>query len=267
MAEINEYLLENLKEEGERLGIPPNKSRALIREYLQSKIIFYLYKESAAKKLSFIGGTSLRLLRDLDRFSEDLDFDNLGLNFSIIKGLFLKTKNGLKKEGFEINYKMKKTDNSGIGELKFKNLLFQLKISSHKEENLAIRINYTTPKIKPERENLILNRFGIVQSVVTNTAEFLLSQKIRAILTRKDFQPRDFYDVVWFLSHRIKPDKKLFPEMGVKNERELFLKLAEIYSEGIKPQIKNFKRRLSPFLINEKNVYYLDIFGDLIKQL
>ena len=28
----------------------------------------------------FVGGTSLRLLRNLNRFSEDLDFDNWGLS-------------------------------------------------------------------------------------------------------------------------------------------------------------------------------------------
>lgn len=262
----NEFLLETLKEEGRRLGIPPNKDRALIREYLQTKIIYYLYEQGIAKKLSFVGGTSLRILRDLDRFSEDLDFDNFGLTFSQIKNLFLKIKNKLEQEGFEIDYKMKKTNNSGIGEMKFSNLLFELKISSHKKENLAIKINYITSKYKPNTEISILNRFGLVQSVVTNTRESLLSQKIRAILTRKDSQPRDFYDVVWFLSHRIKPDKRFFREMKVKNEKELFLKLEKIYLAKVSPNIKYFKKRLAPFLINEKNVYYLDIFKKLIRR-
>jgi len=263
---LNEFFLETLKEEGERLGIPSNKKRVLIREYLQAKIIYYLYQEKTGKFLSFIGGTSLRLLRDLDRFSEDLDFDNLGLNFSQIKELFLKIKSKLRKEGFEIDYKMKKADGSGIGEFKFKNLLSQLKISSDPRENLIIKINYTTPKIKPEREVFVLTRFGLVQTVITNTLEFLLSQKIRAILTRKEFLPRDFYDLTWFFSHRIKPNKKLFPELGAKDEKELFLKLEKIYFKKIKPNIKNFKKRLAPFLIDEKKVYYLDLFGNLIKK-
>jgi predicted nucleotidyltransferase component of viral defense system len=85
---VNEFLLETLKEEGKRLKIPENKPQALIREYLQTKIIYYLYQQKESKKLSFIGGTSLRLFRDLDRFSEDLDFDNLGLKFQTIKKLF-----------------------------------------------------------------------------------------------------------------------------------------------------------------------------------
>ncbi len=262
---VNKFLLETLREEGKRLKIPFHKNRALIREYLQSKIIYYLYGMSEARKLSFIGGTSLRLLRDLDRFSEDLDFDNLGLSFSQIKDLFLKVKNVLEKEGFEIVYKIKKTNNSGIGDMKFKNLLFNLGISRHREENLVIKINYTTPKIKPEIEVVILNRFGLVQAVVSNTLEFLLSQKMRAVLSRKDPQPRDFYDVVWFLSHKVQPSAKLFSEMRVKNKEELFLKLNHIYQKKVFPNINQFKKRLAPFLIDEKKVSYLDIFGDLVK--
>ena len=263
---VNEFLLETLREEGKRLKIPPHKDRALIREYLQTKIIYYLYGFSLAEKLSFIGGTSLRILRDLDRFSEDLDFDNLGLNFRQIKPLFLKIKNALEKEGFEMNYEMKKTNDSGIGELKFEELLFKLGISSHSEEKLSIRLNYTTPKTKPKNEILVLNRFGMVQNVLTNTAEFLLSQKIRAILIRKDPQPRDFYDLVWFLSQRIKPDQGLFSEIKVKNEKEICQKLEKIYFEKIKPKIKIFKKRLAPFLIDERKVYYLDVFPEILKK-
>lgn len=263
---VNKFLLDSLREESKRLKIPEKKPRALIREYLQTKIIYYLYQEKLSNYLSFIGGTSLRLLRDLDRFSEDLDFDNLGLDYALIKNLFFKVKKNLEKEGFVIEYKMKKTNESGIGELKFKNLLFQLGVSSHKEENLIIKINYTTPKIKPETETVILNRFGIIQMVVTNTLSFLFSQKIRAMLKRKDFQPRDLYDIVWFLSHRIKPSPILFPELKVKNEKELFLKLKNFYFKKVKPNLKNFKNKLAPFLINETKINYLDIFPHLIKK-
>ena len=260
----SKYLLDSLKEEGKRLNIPENKPRALIREYLQTKIIYYLYQEKSSKLLSFIGGTSLRLLRDLDRFSEDLDFDNLGLKFSEVENLFLRVKSKLEKEGFEIEYKMKRTDDSGIGKMKFKNLLFQLGISPHKGENLAIKIDYTSPKIKPETEIVILGRFGMVQSVITNTLEFLFSQKIKAALKRKDFQPRDLYDVVWFLSRKVKPSPLLFSELKVKNEKELFKKLGRFYQKKVKPNLKNLKRRLAPFLIDEKKIYYLDIFEKMI---
>jgi len=261
---VTNYLWENIKEEGKRLGIPPNKNRALIREYLQSKIIFYLYQKKGAQNLSFIGGTSLRILRGLDRFSEDLDFDNFGLKFKQIKDVFEEVKNNLEKEGLFLEYDMKKTNNSGIGEFKFPNFLYQLGISPDKKEKLNLRINYTTPKIKPATEVLILSRFGLVQAVVTNRQEFLFSQKIRAILTRKDLQPRDFYDVVWFFSRNIEIDFNLLFQLGIKDKKELLEKLSNIYRKKIKPNLKNFKARLKPFLINEENIFYLDVFEKMI---
>jgi len=261
---LNKYFWEIIKEEGKRLGIPANKNRALMREYLQSKIIFYLYQKKGAQNLSFIGGTSLRILRGLDRFSEDLDFDNLGLKFRQIKNIFKEVKNNLEKEGLFSEYNMKRTDNSGIGEFKFPQLLYQLGISSDKKEKLNVKINYTTPKNRPSTEVLALSRFGLVQTVVTNTKEFLFSQKIRAILTRKDLQPRDFYDVVWFFSRNIEIDFTLFSQLKIKNKKELLEKLKNIYRKKVKPNLKNFKARLKPFLINEENVYYLDVFEKVI---
>lgn len=261
---VNKYLWETIKEEGKRLGIPANKNRALIREYLQSKIISYLYQKKGAQNLSFIGGTSLRILRGLDRFSEDLDFDNLGLKFRQVKDIFREVKNSLEKEGLSIEYDIKKTNNSGIGELKFPQLLYQLGISSNKKEKLNVKINYNTPKSKPLTEVLVLSRFGLVQTVITNTKEFLFAQKIRAILTRKDLQPRDFYDVVWFLSRNIQLDFSLLSELGIRDKKQLLEKLRNIYKKSVEPNLNSFKSRLKPFLINEKNIYYLDVFEKVI---
>ena len=263
---INKFLWQTILEEGKRLGIPKTKKRALIREYLQSKILFSLYSQSNSKELSFIGGTSLRILRDLNRFSEDLDFDNLGLAFGEIEKLFKNIFLEFKKEKLKLDFNLKKTNNSGSGDFRFKDLLFELGITTDKKEKLKIKINYTIPKIKPETEVSILRRFGFLQPVITNKEDYILSQKIRAALTRKDPQPRDFYDIVWFLSHRIKPNPKLFPEMEVKTEKELFLKLKGIYEKNIEPELENFKKRLKPFLIDETNIYYLDIFKKTIEE-
>lgn len=172
---LNEFFFKTIEEEGARLSIPAGKKRALIREYLQTRIIAALYKQKNSAKLSFIGGTSLRLLRGLDRFSEDLDFDNLGLSFSQIKSLFRGIVSQLRREGLEVFYDMKKTDGSGIGDIKFEKLLFLLKISAHQDEKLSIKINYTTPLRKPQTELVPLTRFGFVQNVLTNAPETLLS--------------------------------------------------------------------------------------------
>ncbi len=248
------------------MGIPENKERALIREYLQSEIIAYLYEQKKAENLSFIGDTSLRILRGLDRFSEDLDFDNLGLSFDEIKTLFISVLRKIKKQGWSIEFELKKTNNSGIGSFKFLKILFALGIAKDKNEKLNIKINYTTPKRKPKTQVIILKRFGFLQPVVTNTEEYLLYEKISAAFGRKDIQIRDFYDIAWFLAHNIKIDEALFfDDMKIKTKKEILDKLKHCFLSRIKPNIKEYERKLLPFLINPENIKYVRRFPEILE--
>jgi len=47
----------------------------MLKEHILLMILDYLSNTAYARKMSFIGGTSIRLIRGIDRFSEDLDFD------------------------------------------------------------------------------------------------------------------------------------------------------------------------------------------------
>lgn len=47
----------------------------LLKEYLQLVILDYLSTTPYIRNMVFIGGTNLRLVKGIDRFSEDLDFD------------------------------------------------------------------------------------------------------------------------------------------------------------------------------------------------
>jgi len=54
--------------------------RNLLREYLQYKILEIIYDSKYGNRLAFMGGTAIHIVHFNARFSEDLDFDNLGLN-------------------------------------------------------------------------------------------------------------------------------------------------------------------------------------------
>ena len=51
----------------------PNFNKQMLKEYLQLMILEHLSHTDYASKVAFIGGTNLRLIRHIDRFSEDLD--------------------------------------------------------------------------------------------------------------------------------------------------------------------------------------------------
>src|SRR3989338_3639058 len=83
--------------------------RNILREYVQYKILGILFALPVASKLSFLGGTALRMIYENTRFSEDLDFDNFGLTQEEFFEIAQAMKVGMEREGFgvEINTSMK----------------------------------------------------------------------------------------------------------------------------------------------------------------
>ena len=55
----------------------PGLALNLLREYLQSLVLRSLHESEAFRALAFVGGTALRFLHGLPRFSQDLDFSLL----------------------------------------------------------------------------------------------------------------------------------------------------------------------------------------------
>ena len=55
-----------------------NAYRAMLKEYLQSKVLEFIYRGPFKESLVFTGETKLRLLNKFRIFSEDLDFDLSG---------------------------------------------------------------------------------------------------------------------------------------------------------------------------------------------
>ena len=51
----------------------------ILKEYVELLALEWIARSPYAAKLVFIGGTNLRLIQGIDRFSEDLDFDCKGL--------------------------------------------------------------------------------------------------------------------------------------------------------------------------------------------
>ena len=260
---ISKFLWEDIIKEAERWGIPPAKKRAILRQYLQVKLLTALYRLPSCQNLSFIGGTSLRLLRGLDRFSEDLDFDNFGLDWNQIKNLFKKAAGYFEKENSNFEFDFKKTKNGGRGKGRFEGLFFQLGITNDHREKLMIRLDFTNQK-RIETEVLLLAGFGMSERVVTNTLPVLLSQKTKALLSRKQTRGRDFYDIYWLLSKKIKPDLEVLDTFNIRSEKEFFLKLKEVYRKEEK-NISFYKKQIRPFLLHEENERYLDFLKDIIE--
>lgn len=243
-------------------GVPANKERGIIREFLQSKFIFHLYALKNSAQLSFIGGTSLRLLRNLNRFSEDLDFDNLGLPDAKVEELISGVANSFRKENIDVELIIKEKDRYQF-ELRYPNLLLDLKISTDPREKLMIKVDYANLWKKQKKEVLLFNRYGFIGNVITNPLNQLLVQKIAAYVGRKQTQARDMHDIVWLYSQGASFDLKFAKD----NSCDDLISKAIRKFETERSNLNNLKIKLRPFLFNEQEINKLDLLDKILMQI
>ena len=112
-------------------------------------ILDYLSSTSYIREMAFIGRTSLRLLKGIDRFSEGLDFDCKDLS----KDEFIEMTNGviqfLERSGLCVETRDKESPKLTVfrRNIHFPELLFGLGLSGHKEERFLIKIESQDQKI------------------------------------------------------------------------------------------------------------------------
>ena len=243
-------------------GLPEEKKRGIIREYLQSMFLAKLYHQSVARKLIFIGGTSLRMLRNLNRFSEDLDFDNLGLSEKQIVKLIETSVAAIRLENIKLEFKSNLKPGKTYFELRFPDLLYDLKITTNPREKLMIKVDYSRFWRGQQPEPVLLNRYGFLESVPTLPINQIIVQKLTAYVQRKQSQPRDIYDVVWLFSQGARIDKRFL----AKNKLTNLVNKAQVKwrQEGVSRTMIN---KISPFLFDAGEARKLQLFGEVIKKL
>jgi len=253
---------DQIMEFAKKSNIPELKKRGIVREFLQTKFLRLLYRNSSAKKLSFVGGTALRLLRGLDRFSEDLDFDNLGLSNKKIIELIEGVVDEFLKENIKVELKKNIKDKKTYFELRFPKLLYDLKISTNPKEKLMVKVDYSDIWKGQEVEVVLLDRYGLMENIVTNNLDQILVQKLTAFTRRNRVQPRDIYDIVWLYSLGARLDERFMSKNGLKDlVKQARKRLSE---RGFK---EGDKRKLRPFLFKEDNISRLNLFKGVLEKL
>jgi len=237
--------------------------RNILREYLQYKILDIIFNSEFSNRLIFMGGTALRIVYGNTRFSEDLDFDNLGLSEKEFKELSLLVKKGLELEGYVVE-----VDNVFKGAyrciVKLPEVLFNNKLSVIKEEKIMIQIDTVAQKFEYIPERKIINKFDVFTEIKVVPLSILLSQKFFAVFNRKRDKGRDFYDIL-FLLQLIKPDYAyLKDKLGISNESELKEK---ILLKIDRSNLEDLSKDVEPFLFNPSDRKKILLFGDYIKQI
>lgn len=167
--------------------------RAILREYLQCKILQYLMISPIAHKLVFIGGTSIRILHGSQRFSEDLDFDNFGLQEAEFLDASHSIKKSLEREGLEVELVSSINKKVFHYKIKFPTLFYKYGLSGHQNEKLFIKVDSEAQGIDYKVETRLLQSLDVQTQVRCPSLGTLLAQKLVAYFDR--VQGRDLYDI------------------------------------------------------------------------
>jgi len=260
-----------------------------LREIFQSISLLGLWRGKFFEHTAFYGGTALRILYGLDRFSEDMDFSLLkqDKNFSLEQYCSFIEKE-LNSFGFSatVNIK-KKTTNTQIESAFLKaDTLQQLLVIKSKNitENslpdLKIKLEVDTnppTNFDTEIKSVLM---PIPFNVKVFMQDCLFAGKVHAILCRnwknKRIKGRDLYDFVWYIARdvsvNLKHLQKRLEQTGHWNSNDILTK--EKIVKMLKEKIDNIdlelaKKDVLRFVDNKDSVliWSKEFFFDIIKKI
>lgn len=193
-----------------------DESLRALREILQDLALLGLWRAKFFEHAAFYGGTALRILHGLDRFSEDLDFSLLGPDpaFDLSRHT-ASLREELLAFGFDVRVEM--VDKAVASPVKSAFLK-----ANTRNELLVVEIPEEYVRRVPPGQNIRIKlevdtnppagfgteaRFVLLPipfSVRTYSLPDLFAGKMHALLFRRwkvRVKGRDWYDFVWFVAH------------------------------------------------------------------
>lgn len=217
----------------------------LLKEYIQLMILDYLSSTPYIRKLTFIGGTCIRLTKGIDRFSEDLDFDIKALS----QEEFVKMTNDVIRflQNNGLNATPRDSNNPNLKAFRrnihFPELLFDLGLSGHKEERFLIKIESQDQMVDYPSQIVSVKGAGFYFPLPVPSDAILCAMKVSAMLDRQ--KGRDFYDAMFLLSQTL-PDFNFLEQRSGISSLETLKKQAAIVFQSInlRHKMKDFEHLL-----------------------
>jgi predicted nucleotidyltransferase component of viral defense system len=251
-----------------------------LREILQEVSLLGLWRAKFFENAAFYGGTALRIVYGLDRFSEDLDFTLLqpSNQFDIERYLEILERE-VESYGFEVTVgKRKKTAESAVQSafVKADTAKHLLTIQANEKivaqiprgQIITIRLEVDTdPPPNFETETRFLLQ-PIPFSVRVVALPDLFAGKMHAVLCRKwktRVKGRDWYDLVWYIANHphlhLDHLKERMVQSGHWNQKETLTKskFRKLAIEAVDQlDVEQAKKEVEPFV---KNPEWLEIWS------
>jgi hypothetical protein len=240
----------------------PRRRRSRAREYLQARILLALQDSGAFTSWAFVGGTALRFLYGIPRYSEDLDFSATALDADVrFADRMDSVNNDLKLETYRVEVQSRIGPAVASSMVTFRGLLHELGISAHEDEVLKVKVEIDCkPPAGARLETRLVRRF-VMLNLLHHDRASLLAGKLHAVMTRQYTKGRDLYDLVWYLSDPGWPPPNLVqldnalrqtgwdgPEVTADNWRSFVLRALE------RIDWKKARQDVAPFLERRRDV-------------
>jgi len=233
------------------------------REFIQLLCLKILDEHKRFESLAFTGGTALRVVFGVRRFSEDLDFSLVKkgdysfsrMNEELLQGLALA---GLQAES---KPKAEKTVHSAM--LKFSGVLKEIGLSPLQGQKLSIKVEVDTNPPKGGHVQSRIIQKGYVFNVTHFDMPSMFAGKLHACFYRPYLKGRDFYDFLWYMGNKVRPNFALLndaiaqtqgknPAINERNFRKFLLKGME------KVDFKEAKKDVERFLEDKSELRLFD---------
>lgn len=212
----------------------PQFRKLVLAEFLQHLILQSLYRQGAFRNLVFTGGTALRILHHTARYSEDLDFSLLQPKAFKIRALLAKIEKDFFLQQLPFDFYLKDEKTVARADLRFSGLLEEFGLTALKGQKLTVKFELDKRPLKGGKTEVALVAAPISYTVTTFDLASLFATKLHAIFFRRYVKGRDYYDLIWFLGRRIKPNFTLLNHAVRQTE-----------GAGHEMEEADFKRRLT----------------------
>jgi predicted nucleotidyltransferase component of viral defense system len=257
LEQIQNYFPQRIREN-------PAHKKYIIKEYIQLMILDFLATSKFVKKIILIGGTNLRLVKGIDRFSEDLDFDCKNFFAEDFTEMSQSVLTFLQRSGIraETREKQGKKLTAFRSRIYFPELLFELGLSAYKEERFLIKLESQNQEFEYIPQMANISRCGFFISFPAPPDDVLCAMKLSALLSRA--KGRDFYDALFLLS-QTKPNYGfLTQKQNIHNLTELKTRLIEtIENVDLLHKSKDFEH----LLFNKENKDKVLNFSEFVKNI
>lgn len=194
-------LARNIADPGQRLNV--------LREYLQALVLRSLHESEAFQCIAFVGGTALRFLYGLPRFSEDLDFSlNSSKGYAPEKWMN-KTKQDLQLAGLDTAVTLNDRKTVHVAWIKIGEVLKGVGLAAMAQQKLSIKLEIDTrPPVGAQTRNQVIERHRMFV-VKCYDMPSLMAGKLHALITRQHSKGRDWYDFIWYRAQKPQPEPNL----------------------------------------------------------